>query len=271
MWSSRLAWLGAVLVCRGLRRLRASLADGLARRLVHGLVHGFAHGLVRFMVGRRVGHAVLAVAGSRRCTGGRKLPGARGGTFTCTATPAAPTTPSTASAAAAFGTLRAPFSGWPRAGVRTGELRTRCLGRSVALALAVVAIDGALADSLAAALTDSLAAALTGAFDTALTCAFATALASTLGRWLVPPAAVAIAIAVAVIAPALPVASVAATVALAAGTVRVTAMSGMLTAAVAPLALIAPWSASRARSTRLRRRLGCLRGRRLASEHPLEA
>jgi hypothetical protein len=191
------------------------------------------------------------VARSARCRSGRKFPGARGETFTCTAAPAAPTTPSAASATAAFGTFCAPFTGWPRALVRTSQLRTRRLGRRAALALAVVAVDVALVDTLGGA--------------------FAGALAATLGRRLVPPAAVAIAITLAMIAPALPVASVAATVALAARTVGVTAVAGMLTATVASLSVIAPWSAGRAGSTHLRRRLGRLWSRRLASEHPLEA
>src|SRR5215475_5864346 len=107
MWSRRLAWLGTVLVCRGLRRLGTSVARGL----------------LRFMVGRRVGHGLLAVARSRRCSRGRKFPGAG----------------------------RAPFTGWPRALVCSGELRTRRLGGGVALALTVVAIDVALADTLSGA------------------------------------------------------------------------------------------------------------------------
>ena len=231
MWRSRLAWLGTVLVCRGLRRLGSAVARGL----------------LRFMFGRRVG--LLAVARSGRCSSGRKFPGAGRETFACTATSAAPPTPSAASAAAAFGTLRAPFSGWPRARGRTGELRRRRFGGGVALALTVVAIDVALADTL------------TGAF------------AATLGGWLVAPPAVAIAITLAMISPAVPVpvASVAATVALAACTVGVTAVAGMLTATIASRCVIAPWSAGRARSTHLRRRLGRLGSRRLASEYPLEA
>lgn len=239
MGSRRLAWLGTVLVCRGLRRLGTSLA----RRLL------------RCWVGRRVGPVMLAVARSGRCRSGRKFTGVRGETFTGTAAPAAPTTPSAASAAAAFGTFRASFTGWPRALVPTSQLRTWRLGQGVALALTVVAVDVALADTLAGAFPGALAATL----------------AATLGRRFVPPAAVAIAITLAMIAPALPVASVAATVALTACTVGVTAMAGMLTATVAPLSVIAPWSAGRAGSTHLRRRLGRLWSRRLASEHPLEA
>lgn len=240
MGSRRLAWLGAVLVCRGrFRRLGASLARGL----------------LRCRVGGRVGRVMRTVARSARCRSGRKFPGARGETFTCTAAPAAPTTPSAASATAAFGTFCAPFTGWPRALVRTSQLRTRRLGRRAALALAVVAVDVALVDTLGGAFAGALAATL----------------AATLGRRLVPPAAVAIAITLAMIAPALPVASVAATVALAARTVGVTAVAGMLTATVASLSVIAPWSAGRAGSTHLRRRLGRLWSRRLASEHPLEA
>jgi len=232
MGSRRLAWLGTVLVCRRLRRLGTSLARRLLRR----------------MVGRRVGPVMLAVARSGRCRSGRKFPGVRGETFTCTAAPAAPTTPSAASAAAAFGTFRASFTGWPRALVRSSQLRTWRLGQGVALA-------------------DTLAGAFPGAFPGALP----GALAAALGRRFVPPAAVAIAITLAMIAPALPVASVAATVALTACTVGVTAVAGMLTATVAPLSVIAPRSAGRAGSTHLRRRLGRLWSRRLASEHPLEA
>jgi hypothetical protein len=243
MGSRRLAWLGAVLVCRGLRRLGAALARGL----------------LRCMVDRRVGPVLLAVARRGRCRSGRKFPGARGETFTCTAAPAAPTTPSAASAAAAFGTFPAPFTGWPRALVRTSQLRARRLGQGVALALTVVAVDVALADTLAGALAGAFAGAFPGA------------LAATLGRRFVPPAAVAIAITLAMIAPAIPVASVAATVALTACTVGVTAVAGMLTATVASLSVITPWSAGRAGSAHLRRRLGRLWSRRLASEHPLEA
>jgi len=251
MGSRRLAWLGTVLVCRGLRRLGTSLA----RRLL------------RCRVGRRVGPVMLAVARSGRCRSGRKFTGVRGETFTCTAAPAAPTTPSAASAAAAFGTFRASFTGWPRALVRTSQLRTWRLGQGVALALTVVAVDVALADTLAGAFPGALA----GALAATLAATIAATLAATLGRRFVPSAAVAIAITLARIAPALPVASVAATVALAARTVGVTAVAGRLTATVASLSVIAPWSAGRAGSTHLRRRLGRLWSRRLASEHPLEA
>ena len=235
MWRSRFAWLGAVFVCRGLRRLGTSLARGL----------------LRVKVGRRAGHVMLAVARSGRCGSGRKFPGDGRKTFTCTATPAAPTTPSAAPAAAAIGTFRAPLTGWPRSLAGASELGTRRLGRNTALALAVVAVDVALAATL--------------------TAAFAGTFAGTFDRRLGPPAAIAIAVTLAMIAPAIPVASVAATVALTARTVRVAAVARMLTATVAALSVIAPWSASRARSTHLGRRLGRLWSRRLASEYPLEA
>src|SRR5262252_4869972 len=237
MWRSRFAWLGAVFVCRGLRRLGTSLARGL----------------LRVKVGRRAGHVMLAVARSGRCGSGRKFPGDGRKTFTCTATPAAPTTPSAAPAAAAVRTFRAPLTGWPRSLAGASELGTRRLGRNTALALAVVAVDVALAATLTAAFAAALTAAFGGTFD----------------RRLGPPAAITIAVTFAMIAPAIAVASLTATVALTTRTVCVAAVARMLTATVAALSFIAPWSASRARSTHLGRRLGRLWTRRLAGEYPL--